>query len=704
MKKIININFHSRVIPIEESAYDILRQYIESLKRHFASEEGGDEIVNDIENRFAELFSDRLKKGASCITDSDVNDIITSMGRPEDFDQDESANTGSKGKNFSYSESTEEKTSQSSRLFRSENDKMLGGVCGGIAAYLKIDPSVVRIIYGILTVISFGTALFVYVLLWIFLPPKSLVYSTKKRLYRDPDHRVIGGVAGGLAAYFNMEIWIWRLIFSLPFIAGFLGSFFRHNWFDFDGPVIYTSGFGGTLFIIYIILWIVLPEANTASEKLEMRGEKIDIESIKNTIKSDLSGFKQKAAVVGEEIKERASQFGNDFKNRSETFRREVSSGNVPRQGIGHAIGVLFKAFFLFISVIFTFALITALVAILFTGAGFLPLKNYIFSGLWQNVLAILVVLFFLILPVIGLLIWIVRRIFGVRSRNNYLGYTFGSLWVVGLISLIILLASVSRRFSTRSGIKEDVEVSSPTNGKMIVKVDDAKSDFDDSDWMGSNWHHKGPFFNISEDSLTLNTVRVNIVRSSDTSWHLHREKISHGYNTGEAKTIASEISFPIEQKDSLLILSRGFSIKPAQQFRNQQVVVILEVPVGKKIFMSESLDNYHWFRITRIEHSGERWNITGDDESDWDSDVEYLMTDHGLERISEQEKVKQDDGDDNQEDQENKSSDSSKKNIRKDEYRYHKKVKTTDNAPSTKIVNLETEGSSPLILMTRLS
>src|SRR5450631_4043554 len=93
MKKIININFHSRVIPIEETAYDILRKYVESLKKHFAGEEGGDEIVNDIENRFAELFSDRLKKGATCITDADVEEIITSMGRPEDFDQDESTKT-----------------------------------------------------------------------------------------------------------------------------------------------------------------------------------------------------------------------------------------------------------------------------------------------------------------------------------------------------------------------------------------------------------------------------------------------------------------------------------------------------------------------------------------------------------------------------------------------------------------------------------
>src|SRR5271156_4656091 len=109
MKKIININFHSRVIPIEETAYDILRKYIDSLKKHFANEEGGDEIVNDIENRFAELFSDRLKKGATCITDADVEEIISSMGRPEDFDQDENAGANGNTNSKSYSSaSTEE--------------------------------------------------------------------------------------------------------------------------------------------------------------------------------------------------------------------------------------------------------------------------------------------------------------------------------------------------------------------------------------------------------------------------------------------------------------------------------------------------------------------------------------------------------------------------------------------------------------------
>ena len=91
MKKIININFHGRVVPIEESAYEILQEYVESLRTYFANEEGRDEIINDIESRFAELFSEMLKKGSTCITDADVNTIIGSMGRPADFEQEELA-------------------------------------------------------------------------------------------------------------------------------------------------------------------------------------------------------------------------------------------------------------------------------------------------------------------------------------------------------------------------------------------------------------------------------------------------------------------------------------------------------------------------------------------------------------------------------------------------------------------------------------
>src|SRR5215216_5421382 len=143
MKKVININFQGRVIPIEETAYDILQQYIDSLRKYFANEEGRDEIINDIEGRIAELFSERLKKGATCITDEDVNAVIASMGRPADFEQAEADTVGSglggsskqaetaaaPGYNHNYGRGR-------GRLYRNADDKIIGGVCSGLANYL----------------------------------------------------------------------------------------------------------------------------------------------------------------------------------------------------------------------------------------------------------------------------------------------------------------------------------------------------------------------------------------------------------------------------------------------------------------------------------------------------------------------------------------------------------------------------------------
>ena len=87
MKKVININFQGRVIPIEEQAYENLKKYVDSLRNYFSKEEGKEEIINDIENRIAELFNEKTKAGASFITEEHVETIISSIGRPEQFDE-----------------------------------------------------------------------------------------------------------------------------------------------------------------------------------------------------------------------------------------------------------------------------------------------------------------------------------------------------------------------------------------------------------------------------------------------------------------------------------------------------------------------------------------------------------------------------------------------------------------------------------------
>src|SRR6476661_2560751 len=162
MKKIININLSGRVIPIEDAAYESLQRYIESLRRYFAKEEGRDEIINDIESRIAELMNDKIKKGATAISDGDIDEIIHSMGRIEDFEEVDSAD-GSTASTSAKASATPPpfEFPKKKRLYRNTSDKILGGVGSGIANYLDIDPAIIRIL---LVLFGFtGTGILLYI-------------------------------------------------------------------------------------------------------------------------------------------------------------------------------------------------------------------------------------------------------------------------------------------------------------------------------------------------------------------------------------------------------------------------------------------------------------------------------------------------------------------------------------------------------------
>lgn len=643
MKKIININFQGRVIPIEDTAYHILKQYIESLRGYFANEEGRDEIINDIESRIAELFSDRLKRATTCITDDDVNAVIAGIGRPEELQEAEgpqtaaspiaaaSAGAGAGAGAGQQAYQGSQVTTGSRRLYRAENDKLLGGVAAGLANYFGIDPAIMRLLFVLFFFTGFGILL--YIILWLVVPPRALVTNVRKRLYRNPDNRMIAGVSGGIAAYLNIDVWIPRVIFLLPFVLGALSNIFRNGWMDFDPmPHFLFNGIGGTLLVIYIVLWIVLPEATTSTEKLEMRGEKVDLESIKKTVKEELESMKGRAEKVGGEIKERATYFTGQVKQAGQNFG--VETGPVVRRtgsGVAHAIGVLFKAFFLFVAGIIVFALLMALVALLFSGIGAFPFKSFILSGFWQNFLAWSTLFLFLGIPVIALLVWLIRRLMGVKSRKNYLGYTFGSLWIIGLVSAILLSGLIARNFRSRTSVRQDLGITQPVSNKLLVKVTEGNVKYYGSDWFGFNgdW----PFFSKNEDSIMMNTVRVQLIKSNDLLYHMYAVKFSNGNTPSTAEELANRIIFNVSQTDSMVYLPRGFTITRNDKFRNQQVMLVLEVPVGKKIQLDKSIDRYNWFSINMDRRRG--WNIDFDDRWNnnysWSSNTEYIMTADGL-------------------------------------------------------------------------
>ena len=647
MKKIININFQGRVIPIEESAYDTLKQYVDSLRKYFANEEGRDEIINDIESRIAELFSERLKRGTACITDEDINAVISSMGRPQDFEEQTggTAETGSAYQSIQQQTPPPNYNSNSvgrGRLYRNADDKIIGGVCSGLANYLGIDPVIMRVLF----VILFGALFWVYILLWIIVPSQSLQTNITKRLYRNADDKVLAGVCGGLSSYFNIDSWIPRLVFALPLIIGLISGTMNAIWWNWDfgfAPRIITGSLGSTLFITYIILWIAVPFASTASEKLEMRGEKVDLNSIRDTVKEDLENFKTKTEKWGQEVKQTAQELGtraSAFGQTAGTHARNFASEAAPLarragSGVGHVIGVLFKAFFLFIAGIIAIALFGVLIALLFGGMAAFPLKNFILEGPGQNMLAWATLILFLGVPLVGLITWLVRRIMSVRSKNHYLGYTFAGLWVVGIFCFVFLIGSFARNFKVRMPVEDKISLVTPVAGKLYIDVNRANLEYYHGDWFGFRFNDEMPVYGVNMDTLMLNTVRIKLAKSKDSSYHVTRIRLSQGNTRETATSTAQKIHFNVEQQDSLLYLPEGFAVSSSDKFRGQQVLIIIEVPVGKRIQLTEALKRYNWFDINVNNRRG--WNIDFNDYNDesyaWEPNTEYIMTPDGLKK-----------------------------------------------------------------------
>ena len=188
MQRIIQINIAGRVLPIEEDAYLLLRDYLAALHRQFSEEEGRDEIVNDIEYRIAELFGIRLQNGAPAIDKADVSKVMENLGTPSALGgqntmatfpipatKSERSHTG-----YANSKGFDQTVGGQRRIFRNPNDKVLGGVCSGLANYFDIDPVIVRLVWA--AAAFAGVPILAYFIAWIVIPvpktPQDMAYMT----------------------------------------------------------------------------------------------------------------------------------------------------------------------------------------------------------------------------------------------------------------------------------------------------------------------------------------------------------------------------------------------------------------------------------------------------------------------------------------------------------------------------------------------
>ncbi len=616
MKQVININFQGRVVPIEVSAFELLKNYTESLNRHFANEEGKEEIINDIESRIGELFQQRITKGATCITDDDVNAIIKSMGRPEEFEAMDDTQKASADSSSSEQQSTGSTTATGNkRLFRNENDKVLGGVCSGLANYFNIDVVIARIIFVVL--LFSGIGFLTYIIMWIAVPSSSTqqIGGSRKKLFRNPDEKMIAGVCSGIGNYFGINPWIPRVLFLLPFLS-FLSRW--GNWggfWDFGDIIRFT--FSPTSLIVYIILWIVIPEALTTSEKLEMKGEKVDMNSIKNSVMGEMKGVGKKAEKFGKEasavISEKASEVAGDVKS----FTKRS------RGGLGNVIAMIIKIFAYFIIGCVGFALVMGLFALAVLSIGLFPLKDFIIHNDYQNLFAWGTLFFFIAVPIIGIITWIIRKIARSKSNSKILGWSFGALWVIGWACFILLISSISRDFSynSKSLTEHELVLTNPGIDKLEVTANSPLEKYRRSRFLKFQ-----PFEGIQEDTAFVNNVDVRIVKSTTDSFKVTVIKMATGRSRNIAENNAALIQYTGVQADSILQMDKGIAINKTDKFRNQRIILTIYVPVGKRIKINKSIS---WFNNV---HIGSEWNNndwyydSDDDLNDWKTGEEYIM------------------------------------------------------------------------------
>ena len=643
MKKVININFQGRILPIEEMAYENLKQYIESLRTYFDQEEGKDEIINDIECRVAELCEDRLKKGAVCISEEDIDLIISSIGRPADFDAQDGfeANTNA-GSNQSQAnaQNTDGQTYQK-RLYRDEQNKVLGGVCAGIANYLNLDPIIIRILW----ILLFGISFFAYLLLWIAVPSTSVkeVGGIRKRLFRDLDKKVIGGVCAGMSKYFGVQVSIVRVLFLLPTILLIFNwnHFHLFQFWEFDdfNNFFEVTFMPGAIFV-YIVLWLVLPEARTSADKLEMMGEKVDINSIKNAIQTDLEGFGKRAKTWGTSFDKKQGSYAENSSNKNDASSLDQRKGCF--YYFGRTMTILMKAFVYFILGVITIAVLAALFGVGVATTGLLPLKKFILEDGLQSWAFIGTILFFIWVPVIGIVTAIIRKIAGFKNSNIWVRSSFIALWVLGWVCLFYFFSSLGNSFSKHNQpIEKSIALVNPAVDYLEVTASPRMKYYE------QRWFNIEPFQVYNDDTVRVRNLKIRIVQSKTDSFDIKYVTMSNGKSISEANLLAEKINFSVMQQDSSLFLDRGIAITNKDKFRNQHVIMTIAVPVGKRF----KINNKGWSQTTiNMNHRGIRtetinqfgddswvdeWNENWDGESfSYDRGVEYKMTVDGLEKI----------------------------------------------------------------------
>jgi len=417
-----------------------------------------------------------------------------------------------------------------------------------------------------------------------------------RRFFRNQDEKVMGGVCSGIGAYFDIDpVWI-RVLFLI---------------------LLFFTGIG---FITYVILWAAIPEAKTTAQKLQMRGEAVNLNNIEKLF------TKVEDYTSSEKIKSGVNSFVSFVVN-----------------GIGSVFSFVFKFIGVLLAIfgaLIAFVLIITLLGIFgstwnFEGFNFLSFNGYIygldgaqaiFGGGWRLLALRAGTLLTLLLPLFALVVFL-AKIFGRELTNSkLLSFSGIASFIVGLILIFISAGSLITDFRERATETDQITLSGLS---FDITADILQDD-------------QGFFFDVEDELLHIENVRFNIEATRSSTASLELKHAASGRNHSEARARAQSFDYPTAQEGEALRLSEYFTVPKESLYRGQDLKVTMRLPVGATVYLDESIENI-MYDIRNVQDMydgdmlGHLWEMTPEGLSCTDcATIEYYDADDFEESIEE--------------------------------------------------------------------
>ncbi len=415
--------------------------------------------------------------------------------------------------------------------------------------------------------------------------------GSSKRLFRDTDNSYIGGVSSGLGHYFGIDaIWI-RLIWVI---------------------LIFGAGTG---VLIYILLWVLVPEATTTSERLMMKGEPINISNIERKIKDGFDNVSDNLK-KNVDLKKHGDKIKEGFEHVSDSISEGVKRADFPKQGqrikststsffeaIGTIILFFFKVFAKFFGIaliIFGAVLLFGLVISLFsigTSSFFHPwwmdypdALNTTGTPIWMG--GIILFMFFGIpfffIAYLGLKILITN----LKSIGKVAKYTLLGLWLIALLSIIFISARQASFYALENSVTLNEDLSISTNDTLSIKM----STFDLNRMSDSN--HRNRAFEVTynendEKVIYSRNVHITVRSTKDSVASIKIIKEAKGRDFIEARNSAELIEYSYVLNDKQLLLDNYWLTDYDNKYLDQYVNVILSLPEGTVFKMNPNTSSF---------------------------------------------------------------------------------------------------------------